>query len=241
MNVILPLMSTTVSIVFSAFVFAQFVTRRKVYQLLWGVGMLMYAVSTGCEFVGGLAGWSDPVYRMWYLFGAILVAAYLGQGTIYLLVPRRIAHAVMALLLLSSIYATYAVLAASIDMSLIMTGIHTATGQGMPAGVRLLTPFFNTFGTFALVGGALYSAWVLWRRRILPHRVTANFLIAGGTLFIAFTGAIAKMGTPEFLYAGELIGSLVIFVGFLESRRISVESKAQTREASGALADQSKI
>ncbi|MCL5960313.1 MAG: hypothetical protein M1358_13560 [Chloroflexi bacterium] len=225
MNIALPLVSTSVTVIFAAFVFSQFASRRKSYQLLWGIGLLMFAIGTGSELAAGIGGWSDPVYKLWYLFGAILVAAYLGQGTIYLVVPRRLAHVVMVLLLLGSIYAAYAVLSAQTDMGQMLTTVGTASGQGMPKEIRLLTPFFNIFGTLALVGGAIYSAWVFWRHRILPHRVTANVLIAAGATFVALSGTIAKLGSAEFLYAGELVGSVVIFVGFLQSRRIATESE----------------
>lgn len=226
MNIALPLVSTIVTVIFAGFVFTQFTSRRKAYQLLWGVGLLMFAIGTGSELAAGIGGWNDLIYKLWYLFGAILVAAYLGQGTIYLLVPRRIAHVVMALLLLGTIYAAYAVFSAQTDMGQLLTAVGTASGNGMPKGIRLLTPFFNTFGTLALVGGAVYSAWIFWRHRILPHRVTANVLIAAGATFVAMAGTIAKLGSAEFLYAGELVGSVVIFVGFLQSRRISTETEA---------------
>ncbi len=38
------------------------------------------------------------VFRLWYLFGAILVAAWLGQGTVYLLVKPRWANILMIVL-----------------------------------------------------------------------------------------------------------------------------------------------
>ncbi len=41
-------------------------------------------------------------FRLWYLFGAILVAAWLGQGTVYLLARRRIAYRCMAVLAVAS-------------------------------------------------------------------------------------------------------------------------------------------
>ncbi len=78
MNTILPLISAIVSLVFAAAVLDQFLARRRPYQLIWAIGLLMYFVSTGTEFWTEAWGLNETVYRLWYLFGAIFVAAYLG-------------------------------------------------------------------------------------------------------------------------------------------------------------------
>ncbi len=85
MNTLLPLCSSVVSFVFAALVFDQWRQRRQSFQLAWTVGLLFYGVSAGTEFIGSAFGWSEPLYRAWYLVGAFYVAAYLGLGTIYLL------------------------------------------------------------------------------------------------------------------------------------------------------------
>lgn len=91
----------------------------------------------------------------------------------------------------------------------------------MPQGVRLMTPLFNTFGTVALVGGAIYSAWVFWRRRIMPHRVVSNILIAVGAILPAVGGTHMRLGGGlQLFYIFELLGIIIIFIGFLRSREI---------------------
>ena len=162
---IIPLVSCVVSFIFALTVLDQFFARRKPYQLVWAIGLFMYFISTGTEFWVGTWGLNQIIYRLWYLFGAIFVAAYLGMGTLYLLTPRRVAHSIMVILLVASLYAIFQVFTDSIDIST----LHHLSGVAMPQGVRLMTPFFNTFGTIALVGGAIYSAWVFWRRRARPR------------------------------------------------------------------------
>ena len=51
------------------------VRRRQPYQLVWTIGLLWYGISAGTEFLGGAFGWSEPLYRAWYLIGAFGVAA----------------------------------------------------------------------------------------------------------------------------------------------------------------------
>ncbi len=214
---ILPLISSIVAFIFALTVLDQFFARRKPYQLVWSLGLFMYFISTGTEFWTGTWGLNQIVYRLWYLIGAVFVAAYLGMGTIYLLAPRRVAHIIMAVLLLASVYATFKVFTVSIDLST----LDHLSGRAMPLGVRLLTPFFNTFGTVALVGGAIYSAVVYWRHRLMPHRVVSNVLIAVGALLPAFGGIHIRLGGGiQFFYLFELLGIIIIFIGFLRSREV---------------------
>ena len=179
------------------------------------------------------------VFRLWYLFGAILVAAWLGQGTVYLLAKRRLANILLVLLALGSLYATIRVFTAEIDPSLLTTSVHTGSELSGHAivtpGIRTLTPIFNLYGTVTLVGGALYSAWIFWRKRVLLHRTIGNILIAAGALAPAFGGTFSRFGFSGALYWGELLGVFLMFIGFIrattpmeESMR---ESVAQTIKA----------
>jgi hypothetical protein len=213
----IPFFTSIVALVFAILVLDQFFAHRRPYQFVWSLGLLMYTVSAGAEFAAGAWGITDMVYRLWYLFGAILVAAYLGMGTLYLLLRRGAANVVMGLLVTATIYAVVKVMTASIDVS----GLEGLTGTAMPDGVRMLTPFFNIFGTLALVGGAIYSAWVFWRRRVMKHRVLSNILIAAGAILPAAGGTNMRLsGDLTLFYFLELAGIVIIFLGFLRSNEV---------------------
>jgi hypothetical protein len=214
-----PLVTCIISLIFAVTVLDQYFARRKPYQLLWAIGLFMYSVSTFTEFWWNVVGHVDVMYRLWYLIGAILVAAYLGQGTLYLLMRRRAAHIVMAVLGVATVYAVARVFTAHIDIS----GLTKLTGIGvMPMDLRaIVTPIFNTFGTVALVGGAAYSAWIFWRKRILPHRVVGNILIALGALMPAIGGGIiVGNGTINLFFLFELAGVIIMFIGFLRTKEV---------------------
>ena len=68
-----------------------------------------------------------------------------------------------------------------------------------------------------LVGGAAWSAWIFWRKRILLHRTIGNILIAVGAIFPAFGGTFSRFGLPGALYLGELLGAVLMFAGFIRA------------------------
>ena len=102
-NVVLPLCSSVVSFIVAALVFTQWTHRHRSFQLVWTVGLLWYGISAGTEFWGGAYGWSEPLYRAWYLIGAFFVAAYLGMGTAYLLGRTRFGYFVTGSLLFAAL------------------------------------------------------------------------------------------------------------------------------------------
>jgi len=103
-NVVLPLTSSVLSFVFFAFLVDQWRERRRPYQAIWAIGMLWYGISAGTEFVGGAFGWSEPLYRAWYLIGAIWVAGWLGLGTAFLLARTRFGYAFSFALFLAGLF-----------------------------------------------------------------------------------------------------------------------------------------
>ena len=91
-NVLLPFLSSALSFVFALFLLDQWLERRRPYQLIWmlGHGLVRHLGRHGV--LGGAFGWSEPLYRAWYLFGAFYVAAWLGLGTMFLLAKTRFGY-----------------------------------------------------------------------------------------------------------------------------------------------------
>ena len=218
---VLPFVSAVLSFVFAFFVFRRYLRRHGTHLLLWGIGLVFYGLGGFCEGYYGAAGWNPLIFRVWYLFGAVLVAAWLGQGTVYLLAKRRWANVLMIVLGLASLYAAIRVATAQLDPALMTSSLHTGSELSGSAivtpGVRVLTPFFNVYGTVTLVGGAAYSAWLFWRKRVLLHRTIGNILIAVGALLPAFGGGFSRMGIGGALYLTEFLGVLLMFAGFIRA------------------------
>ena len=261
MQAIISLLTAAVSLLFAAVVFDQYLERRRSYQLAWTVGILMYAAATGAEAAFWLLRHNESAFRLWYFFGAVNAAAYLGLGSVFLLarpwtrwslwmvlggfvlsaavlalpipllarlfvitpvlsvvavlfVPARV---LAAILVLASIGAAIALFTAAVDQT-VLAGLSSLTGEGvLPQGVRLMTPFFNIFGSVALVGGAAWSAWTAFRRQAPAFRFYSTLLIAVGGFFPSVGGLLARFGVPEPLALSLLFGIIIIFIGVLRA------------------------
>ncbi len=211
----LPLVTTALAAVFAVVLFRHWRAKpdRK-YLLWWTVGVVMYGLGTLAESITTLFEWSEPVFRMWYITGALMGGVFLAQGVVYLLLPEKTADRLTRILLAYLAVATVLVLIVPVDASLAEP--HRLSGEVMEwSWVRLLTPVVNLYAVFWLVGGAIWSALRYWRSSIgTARRVWGNVAIAVGAILPGIGGSAARTGRVEVLYVTELIGLALIFLGY---------------------------
>lgn len=237
---ILSVISAVVSGVFAVMVLNRWRVKRRAHLFAWGVGLTLYFIGTLSQVVLAFT-WSPFFFALWYWAGAIMVAPWLGQGTVYLLVRKgNIARNVqMALLLVMVMTLPWALFLTPLNGSEWRPGadmtvlLHTT--DIMPkGGVRVFTPVMNIWGTIALAGGAIWSAWLFRRKQIMRNRVIGNWLIAAGGLLPAAGGALIRLGDPSFKYTGETLGVILIFAGFLMATNVPEDAPSAAREAPAA-------
>ncbi len=232
----LSLGATAISLIFAAVVYQQFVARRRSYQLVWSLALLIFGVGTFCQFVAEEHGWNEPIYRIWYYSGAMLAAAYLGQGTVYLMAPRALAHGSLAVLIALSLEGLALALTVPVDLPRAL--VHGAiTGGGFPSYMLFFVIPLNAYGTITLVGGALWSVIRFWPDPTSRRRATGTLLIAVGGLIEALGGTANRLGIPGLLYVTEMIGVAVIFVGYLQT--VARTARAPSAAPSPASTDES--
>ena len=256
---LLPAITAILALVFAIALLDQWRERRQGFQLIWAIGMLFYGVAAGCEALASFGGsWTEPLYRTWYLTGAVWTAGWLGLGTTFLLGRTRFGYSFALCLFLAGLFtflvrnkpeyagagtlplfyfvaagilaiavavetyfandrwprlAAVAVVGATmVSVFLMLTTTLDAPGwavspeTGMPVAtlfpgrLRLLTPFLNITGAFALVLGAVFSAYVFMpKRRVLPYSLDPgqpgdqflfNLLIAPVAIVVNFTASL---------------------------------------------------
>ncbi len=207
----LPLLTTLVAGAFALTVGGQYVRKRRPYQLFWAIGLALFTVAAASGYLARAGGATDLEYRLFYLFGAITNVAWLALGTMYLVAPR-FGQVALALVVLLSAVAVYAVFAYPVDMA-----VAVDTGKGYPDGSlpRILAAVGSGIGSLVLIGGALWSAWIFLQRRRNGRRALANIVIAVGVLIVAAGGTAAFTGATGILEVTNLVGIAVMFVGFL--------------------------
>jgi hypothetical protein len=215
----LPYLSTIVTFAFTVAVYNRYRQRGGIHLLLWAIGLLFYGLGTLSEVTLSLT-FNVIVLKIWYLMGAMLTAAWLGMGSVHLLVRKG-----STAMVITWILAAVSLLAAILVFVAPQTS--SAYNVALPASeqykdiftrsglIILFTILLNIYGTLTLVGGAIYSAFLFWRKKILANRMFGNILIAAGALSPAMGGSFLKAGLADMLYLSELIGAILMFIGFL--------------------------
>jgi hypothetical protein len=214
-----PLIALAASVACTAVAFARYRRRRGTHELVWTAAFALFVLGAACEVAGTRWGWNPFLARLYYFSGATLVVGYLALGTLFLLAPRRVAHAALIALLLASGLGGFLIAAAPVDPTVLPVEGWTAL-QKSPALVAL-TITLNVGGTVVVVGGALLSAWRARPRRgaVRPpgeaRRLAATLLIAGGALVVASGGTLTRLGHHSYLYLAMAPGVCLLLAGYL--------------------------
>ncbi len=204
--------------------------KEAIYLAWWTAGVFLFGVGTATESLITLFGWHESAFRAWYISGALLGGAPLAQGTVYLLLSRKTANALSAILVTVILVAAVCVLLTPIDYSLVE--------QFRPTGkviewkwVRGFSPFINTYSLVFLVGGAAWSAWKYKKREGAKNRYVGNLLIAVGALLPGIGGSFTRLGLTEVLYVTEFIGLSLIYAGYRTTQSHATASIYSTQRS----------
>ncbi len=209
----IPIITSIFSIWFGTLLFRRYRELGGMHLLWWAIGVFAFAAGTITESLTTLIGWQEPLFRAWYISGALFGGFPLAQGTVYLLLDRKKADRLTAVVLSVALVAATFVLLTPIDTSLVET--HRLSGRVMEwTWVRAFSPFINLYAVIFLVGGAVYSALKYRKSPGMSHRVIGNWLIAIGALLPGIGGSFTRFGHVEVLYVTELVGIVLIYFGY---------------------------
>ncbi len=184
MEALLAFVATLVSLRLSADLLRRYRDRPAPELLAWAAALGAFALGSAALAWGAAADWSNPAFRVYYLFGGLLAAALLGAGSLLRVGVRWVGPLTLV----------YIGLAVGIAIAVPLTA--PVTGGSIPAAqahldlfpARVLAIAANSLGTIAAVTVAVMG---------LRRRPLGNALILAGLLVAALGSALAGTGEAE--------------------------------------------
>lgn len=210
----IPIITTIFSFFFFIRIYKHYRSKPyALYLLWWTIGVLTFGLGTLTESINAVFGWSLWNTKIWYITGALLGGFPLAQGTIYLLMKRKLANGLtiffVSLIVVVSIFIILTPVSIPAGFDYRLTGkIFTWKW------VRYFSPVINTYSLIFLVGGAVFSAIKYIKSSKDNSRFLGNIFIAIGALLPGIGGTFTRFGYVEVLFITELIGLFSIFVGY---------------------------
>jgi hypothetical protein len=224
---LLPAITALLALVFAAALFDQWRDRRHAYQLVWAVGMLFYGIAAGVEAVAQFAGWSELLYRTWFLVGGVWLVGWLGLGTAFLLGRTRFGYGFALCIFLAGLF-TFLTPRRSpteyADAGLLPL-IYFIVAAALAVMIVIETYFTNErwpwFAAVAVVGVTILSA-VLMAVTALP---APGYLVAAGSNApdASLFPSSLRLLTPFMNVTGAfslLLGALFSAYVFMPKRRV---------------------
>lgn len=175
--------------------------RRRPELAAWAAGLAAYALAAGALAWGAAAGWSEAVFRVYYLGGGLLTAALLGVGS--LLLVRRRWSAPVALVYVG--LAIGVAIAAPLQTTLSGTEIPEAQDVLDLWPARVLAILGNSLGTLAVVVVAVAT---------FRSRPVGNALILTGIAVAGIGSGLAGLGVGA-LAPAIAVAAVLLYAGFV--------------------------
>jgi hypothetical protein len=209
----IPIITTIFSIFFAKEIIVHYKKRKTKYLLWWSIGVITFGLGTLAESYHALFGWNIYNLKYWYIVGALLGGFPLAQGSVYLLMDKRFANITTIIFVLLILVASFYVIQTPVTIP--ENYDYKLTGTIFEwEWVRLFSPIINIYSFVFLVGGALYSAIKYFGMKAKEIYFKGNILIAIGGLLPGIGGTYTRMGYVEVLFVTELIGLVLIYIGY---------------------------
>ncbi|GAC1326462.1 MAG: hypothetical protein NVSMB13_11410 [Mycobacteriales bacterium] len=214
----LALLGAATAALFTAALARRWWRSRRPFLLSWTVALVLFTAGIGALAYGSQLGFSQPVFRAYYLCGGLLAGLWLGLGEVELLASAGTGR-----------WARAATLGFSLPAGLVVAfeplrgQVH---GLGVPDGAvlfgplpRTLVALANIAGTVLVLGGIVVSARRSRIGRPARARLVGTLLIGAGVLLAAGAGAGAALGLPGLQPVVLAAAVAVMYAGFTRTVR----------------------
>ena len=185
--IVFPAAAALVSAIFAVQLFAQYARRKRLPELAWGIAMTMYAIASLAVAAGVSGGFDPTLYRLYWVFGALLNVPYLALGSVALLGRRPVTVVVLLGVLAATIIAFVAVGSSPVHL------------EGSPKQIPRGSSAWGK-GTFVA--------------KLPTYLSIPAYVIAVGATIVATGGPLARYGRGAAFSVTLAVGVMVMFLGF---------------------------
>ncbi len=190
--------------------FDRWLARHRPHELTWTIAFACFAIASFALALGARHGWNGPLFRTFFLFGAIINVPVLALGTLQLHDETRARYYIWTVALFCAFSAGVMVTTrfrTPLPIHELARG--SVVFDPLP---RVLAAVGSGVASLLIVGGAIRSIIKRHSRQL----VMGNALIALGTLITGASGLLnSVMGAMDAFAVTLTLGIAVIFLGFL--------------------------
>lgn len=215
--IVFPAIAALTSAIFAFQLLAQWGRTKRLPQLAWGIALGMYALASLAVAGGVSGGWDPTLYRIFYLFGALLNVPYLALGSLALLGRKALIALGLLAVFAVTVYAVWKVAGTALVAEALAGTKEIPRGKDAWADqtVPRLASAVSIAAYFVLIGVTLLTSAPVAARRAAPERVRGNRLIAIGVTIVAVGGtALTRVGRGSAFSITLAVGVVVMYLGF---------------------------
>jgi hypothetical protein len=189
---VFPVVTVLVAAIFAYLVARQWQRRHRIYQVLWFVSLIMFAVAAGFEAYSEFFSWNIEIYKVYLVLSASLVAI-MGAGALYLVLAKNVFSK-------RGLFVIDGILFAIVVMFSYMMTLSTHTDYSALVFGAMEYPIagIGTYGILILVAYILGRNKDANETKMLHGHIYLVFAIVM-TLWMGVYAAVAQISTENFV------------------------------------------
>jgi len=221
--VVLPIVAAVFSAAFGVLLFRRRpAVHRRTPQTAWGIALLQYSAASVAVAAGTSSGWDPTLFRIYWLFGALLSVPWLAFGSIALLGKRFWTLLSGVAVVVGTGFAVFKVAAATVNpaVSGVLDIPRGRVAWEADPSLRTLADVYSLAAYVVVVALAILTSRP--RRGMIPapDRVRGNLLIALGVSIVAVgSTALARLARGGPFSVSLILGVVVMSAGFVYASR----------------------
>lgn len=204
-------MATAVAAIFSAATLRAAGTRGAALRV-WSVALMQFAVGSGALAWGTAFGWTPGVYRVFYIFGAVLNVGWLGLGTLWLVWYRSAAMAMTVVLAVVSLWVAW-----FIATTPFVADAAGAFGAGLPRASEVMPVLARNLSRWFSITGSVVVLAGLGMSIALRRNASGLALLASGVVVAGVASEFARAGFVAVFSIGLAAGIALMYAGFVRT------------------------